>query len=235
MDDRVDPGVHPAPSLVVFGLAGTTVSDDGAVMASFVDALTGTGLGPTEDQRRQLSATMGQPTIAVLRALLGDEDTAQRAQAAFDIAFARRVAAGEVTSIPGAFDTLGRLRRGGLMVCLITGFSVPTRDGLLRQLGWADRVDLVLSPNPQARGRPYPDMVLTAALRLQVDDMRSVVVVGDTTNDLLSGWRAGAGMVVGVLTGAHDRATLEQVPHSHILSSVAEIPHLLGLVAGHRS
>jgi phosphoglycolate phosphatase-like HAD superfamily hydrolase len=54
-----------------------------------------------------------------------------------------------------------------------------------------------------------------------------VAVVGDTVNDLVSGTRAGAGIVAGVLTGAHDRATLSSAPHTHVLDSIAELPDVL--------
>ena len=57
--------------------------------------------------------------------------------------------------------------------------------------------------------------------------MREVAVAGDTTSDLLAGTRAGAGVVAGVLTGAHARAELERVPHTHIIDSVAELPVIL--------
>ena len=51
-------------------------------------------------------------------------------------------------------------------------------------------------------------MILTALLRLEVDDVRHVAVAGDTASDLIAGSRAGAGVVAGVLTGAHARAEL---------------------------
>jgi phosphoglycolate phosphatase-like HAD superfamily hydrolase len=70
-------------------------------------------------------------------------------------------------------------------------------------------------------------MILTAVLRLQIDDVHRVAVVGDTASDLLAGWRAGAGVVAGVLTGAHGRAELETVPHTHILSGVADLSGLV--------
>jgi phosphoglycolate phosphatase-like HAD superfamily hydrolase len=62
-----------------------------------------------------------------------------------------------------------------------------------------------------------------------VDDVRDVVVVGDTANDLLSGFRAGAGAVVGVLTGAHDRALLCAAPHTHLVDDVTRVPDVLGI------
>jgi phosphoglycolate phosphatase-like HAD superfamily hydrolase len=62
---------------------------------------------------------------------------------------------------------------------------------------------------------------------LEIDEVGAVAVVGDTASDLVAGRRAGAGIVVGVLTGAHDRAELEAVPPTRVLGSVAELPDLL--------
>jgi phosphoglycolate phosphatase-like HAD superfamily hydrolase len=52
-------------------------------------------------------------------------------------------------------------------------------------------------------------------------------VVGDTVSDLQAGSAAHAGSVVGVLTGAHDEATLTAAPHTAILP---DITGLIGLL-----
>ncbi len=70
-------------------------------------------------------------------------------------------------------------------------------------------------------------MILTAVIRLEIGDVRQVAVVGDTASDLLAGWRAGAGIVAGVLTGAHGRTDFEAVPHTHILESVTDLSGLV--------
>lgn len=71
-------------------------------------------------------------------------------------------------------------------------------------------------------------MVLAAFLRTgAVADVRDVVVAGDTAYDMLSGRRAGAGVVAGVLTGAHDRAALAEHGATHVLASVADLPAVL--------
>ena len=57
--------------------------------------------------------------------------------------------------------------------------------------------------------------------------MGQVAVVGDTSYDMLSGVRAGAGLVAGVLTGAHDAQALRSAGATHVLDSVAELPRLL--------
>jgi len=70
-------------------------------------------------------------------------------------------------------------------------------------------------------------MILTAVLRLRIDDVAEVAVVGDTSSDLVAGTRAGASMVVGVLSGAHSRSELARAPHTHLIDSVADLPDLL--------
>ena len=132
-----------------------------------------------------------------------------------------------MVALPGAADTLVALRAGGVRLCLTTGFSPATRDRVLAALGWEGLVDLALSPSDAGRGRPWPDMILTAVLRLRIDDVAEVAVAGDTTSDLIAGSRSGASVVAGVLTGAHTAEELAGAPHTHLLGSVAELPDLV--------
>ncbi len=213
-------------------MAGTTVSDAGAVEEAFEGALDAVGLTAVdlvEDPLDYVRRTMGQSKIDVFTELLGgDRHRATRANEAFERVFAEAVVRGEVSAMPGAEATFAFLRGRGMRTCLTTGFAPSTRDLVLRTLGWEGAVDLALSPVDAGRGRPWPDMVLTAVLRLRIDDVAEVAVVGDTASDLLAGSRAGASMVVGVLSGAHTRAELVLAPHTHIVDSVADLPGLLG-------
>ncbi len=70
-------------------------------------------------------------------------------------------------------------------------------------------------------------MILTAVLRLRIDDVAEVAVAGDTTSDLIAGTRAGASLVAGVLTGAHTAEELAAAPHTHLLGSIRELPQLI--------
>ncbi len=220
-----------AYQLAVLDMAGTTVVDDGLVVWAFERALESVGLAADDpahaDRLVQVQATMGTSKIEVFRDLLGDEDLARAALAGFEAAMADAVGAGRVRPLPGASDTMATLRAAGTKVALTTGFSPAVADLLVDALGWTDQVDLTLAPRAGLRGRPHPDLVLAAVLALAVDDVRAVAVVGDTANDLWSGWRAGAGLVAGVLTGAHDRTQLEAAPHTHIFDSIAELPAAL--------
>lgn len=191
--------------VVVLDMAGTTVSDDGSVehafMAAFDDVVPG---ADAQEQSRAMGIvhqTMGQSKIDVFRLVLGDEPRARRALEVFERAYLAEIGAGRVRAVDGAEAVLQQLRNQGHGVCLTTGFPPRIRDRLVDWLGWSTRVDLALSPVDAGRGRPYPDMVLTAFLRLGGEDVAELVVVGDTPSDMLSGRRAGAATRVGVLTG----------------------------------
>jgi phosphonatase-like hydrolase len=222
----------PAIGLAALDMAGTTVSDGGVVEGAFAEALAAVGgvgaHSPVGDPDAFVMRTMGQSKITVFTELFGgDLDKARRANAAFESAYDSAVDGGGVGPLPGAAEVMAELRHGGVLVCLTTGFAPATRDRIIRALGWSGSVDLALSPADAGRGRPFPDMILTAVLRLGIDDVRQVAVAGDTASDLLAGWRAGAGIVAGVLTGAHGRAEFGAVPHTPILEGVADLSGLV--------
>ncbi len=218
--------------LACLDLAGTTIRDDGAVEAAFVAALRDAGAGPGTDGYPQrlasLRATMGRSKLEVFRELLGADEAARRANLAFEAAYGAAIERGEVTPIAGASEAIDRLRASGVLVCLTTGFSPRTLDALLDAVGWRGRVDGALAPGPGVRGRPHPDLVLRAVLDLEVDDVAAVAVAGDTASDLWAGTRAGASIVAGVLTGAHDRSQLSEAPHTHLVDSIADFPGVCG-------
>ena len=221
--------------LVVFDMAGTTVRDDGLVERAFVLAAQRSGIAATEaaleEALEYVRETMGQSKIDVFRELTDTESEAHAANDAFETAYGELIARVGVSAIDGAEDLFQELRDAGVKIALTTGFSRTTQDALIDSLGWADLIDLSLSPSEAGRGRPHPDLPLTALLRTGVSGVASMVVVGDTASDMLSGTSAGAGLVVGVRTGTHDAATLEAAGADVVIDSVAHLAELLGLRA----
>ncbi|MFC4516192.1 phosphonatase-like hydrolase [Streptomyces ehimensis] len=220
--------------LVVLDMAGTTVTDDGLVERAFDTAARALGVEPgTPEHAGQLAyvrATMGESKISVFRHLFGgDEERARRANAAFETAYGRLVDDGHVAPVPGARETVERLRAEGRAVVLTTGFARVTQDAILAALGWTGLADLTLCPaDAGGRGRPYPDMVLTALLRTHAaDSVQGIAVAGDTSYDMRSARRSGAALAAGVLTGAHDEPALRAAGATHVLGSVAELPDVI--------
>ena len=214
-------------------MAGTTVADDGSVIAAFQTAAAEFGLVPGapgyDDAIEFVQATMGQSKIEVFRRLLGSEDRAQQGNRIFEESYAESVRAGLVQPLPGAVETITALRAAGIKVCLSTGFAPVTRDALLDALGWRPLIDLALSPADAGRGRPWPDMPLTALIRLGGGSVGDLAVVGDTASDVESGLRAGAGLVAGVLTGAGSEESLAAAGAPHVLDSIGGLVPLIGL------
>jgi phosphoglycolate phosphatase len=218
-------------SVACLDMAGTTVADDGVVLDAFTAAVTEQNLsGDAFDQAMAYAKhTMGQSKIEVFRHITGDEQRAQQANTAFEQHYAVAVRAGQIAPLPGAAETIKHLREAGVKVCLATGFSPVTRDAIIEVLGWGELVDLALSPADTGsahfpgRGRPAPDLPLTALLRLRGDAVSELAVAGDTPSDIESGLRAGAGLVAGVLTGTATRADFEQAGAPLILDTIAGI------------
>jgi phosphonatase-like hydrolase len=222
----------PTISLVVFDMAGTTVEDKGLVEKAFLAADEHAALSTTAEQRREMlryvDETMGQSKIVVFRHLSGgNEEQAQAANKEFERCYAQLVSEGQCAELPGARSVIERLQSQGVKVALTTGFAQETQNAILDALGWQGLADVVLCPGEGVRGRPYPDMPLTALLRTGTDSVRSMVVVGDTTSDVTSGLRAGARAVVGVLTGAHGGGQLAAAGATHVMANVRELPALL--------
>ncbi|WP_028932188.1 phosphonatase-like hydrolase [Pseudonocardia spinosispora] len=218
--------------LAVLDMAGTTVADDGLVERAFAAALADAD-ADTPHAWSHIRDTMGQSKIEVFRELVG-ANGAERANTVFEQTYADLVDAGHTHPIPGAPEAITTLRDHGVAVALTTGFGRETQARLVSALGWESLVDLLLCPADAGRGRPYPDMILTALLRLGVDDVAAIAVAGDTSSDVLSGVRSGASVVAGVLTGAHDADALRGAGATHVLGSIAELPDLLLSAPVHR-
>ena len=217
--------------LAVIDMAGTTVADDGLVVSSFEVAATAAGLPETgaerEHARQYVLDTMGQSKITVFRALFGTEQRAQRANAVFESAYEAEIVDGRAKPIDGAAEAITRLRAAGVKVALTTGFSGTTQEKLLAALGWQSLADLVLAPGDGVRGRPYPDLILTALIRLKADSVSRVAALGDTSSDVVSALRAGCAIAAGTLTGAHDERQLLDAGATHVVPSVAEFADLI--------
>jgi phosphonatase-like hydrolase len=218
--------------LVVLDMAGTTVEDGGLVEQAFTTAIGVAGVSESDERYAgmldHVRKTMGQSKITVFRTLLGgDEGAAQGANAEFQRAYEKLIADGHCTPIAGAEDTIRGLRDGGIRVAFTTGFAPSTQHAILGALGWENLADLVLAPGEGVRGRPYPDLVLTAALKLEVTDVRRIAVAGDTPSDVLTGVRSGASVVAGVLTGAGRADDLAAAGATHVLDSVRDLPAVL--------
>lgn len=219
--------------LACLDLAGTTIGDLATVERAFAEAIATQGIVPGTGAYARAMVHVhrfrGCPKIEVFRGIFpGNEAQAQAANLAFERSYAGAIGRAGLTPMPGVVEALEKLAGSGIKIALITGFSRTTLSRVLSVLGWHDQlVDLAICPEDAGRGRPWPDMVLHAVLRLGIEDVRHVAVVGDAESDMLCGRRAGASVVAGVMTGAHSRERLLKGGATHILDSIADFPGLI--------
>ena len=86
-----------------------------------------------------------------------------------------------------------------------------------------------------ARGFPWPDLILTAILRLGIDDVRNVAVLTACEGGVLAARRAGARLAVGMLADIDDTARLRRYGATHLLADMGELADLGGVTAGTRT
>lgn len=222
----------PSAALVCCGLIGTTVADDGLVERAFTEAIATQGIVPGTSAYARCMALVhrsrGQSTGDVMSTLFPDNQArAQAAHLAFERSFAAAVDRMGVAPVPGSRECLEQLSGMGMRICLMSELSRRLLSLVLDGAGWRDHVDLALGTDDVARGYPAPDLPLSAMLRLGVTDVRDAVVAEGTADGVLSGRRAGAGIVVGTLTGPHSPQRLTQAGARQLTASIAALADIM--------
>lgn len=214
--------------LVIFDLAGTTVEDRGQVPEAFTATLAEQGIQITPDQ---ITSVRGLSKRQALYQLIpaGPERgrLVGQAYASFRAHLAHKYECEGVLAIAGAESVFRSLRERDIRVAVNTGFDREITELVLRTLGWAEGVvDAVVCGDDVPQGRPAPYLIFRAMEKTSASSVHRVANIGDTVLDLQAGYNAGVRWNIGVLSGAHDRQTLQSAPHTHLLPSVAELPHL---------
>lgn len=114
------------------------------------------------------------------------------------------VLARPVTNLQALFRWL---RRAGIRIAVATSDDRGPTERTLAHLGVAEMVEALSCADDGLPVKPSPDAVHRICRTLGVPESRTAVI-GDSPADLAMGRAAGAGLVVGVLTGVGDRATL---------------------------
>jgi phosphonatase-like hydrolase len=218
--------------LVIFDIAGTIIEDHGEVLSSFELALKKNGISVEEHELREWKGASKREVIRhfVHRQTGGN---ALAANQRIDKTYGdfRRMLEDHyqnngVMPIRGVQTTFDWLIDHDIHIATTTGFYREVNDLILKKAGWEKVFRARVCSDDVALGRPAPFMIFHAMEAAQVTDVSQVINVGDTPLDLQAGVNAGVRGVIGVLTGTHTEDRLRRERHTHILSSVAEIPAL---------
>jgi phosphonatase-like hydrolase len=216
--------------LVIFDLAGTTVEDRGEVPDAFAGALAKHGIEVSAEQLHSVRGASKRQAVFLL--IPPGPERVARATAVYDSfreQLIQRYQSDGVHPIAGAATTFQSLRKRGVRLALNTGFDREVTTLLLDALAWGGGFfDAVVSGDEVTKGRPAPYLIFRAMEAAGAGNVHTVVNVGDTTLDLHAGHNAGVRWNIGVLSGAHKLPELKDAPHTHLLTSIAELPDLWG-------
>lgn len=234
--------------LVVFDMAGTTVKDNNEVEQCFIDAAQKTNLPYA---KADILSMMGWSKIKVFETLWGkaspesDENEIKKMANQSFLTF-REILENHYRTSPveptdGCIEMFELLHSNNIKIALTTGFYREVTNIILSRLDWDKNldenylgksnsiIDLSISSDEVANGRPEPDMIKKAMSITGINDPEQVINIGDTPSDLLSGAKAGCIYSLGVCNGTHSREQLQSIPNDGLLNDIGELTNYLNI------
>jgi len=222
-------------ALVVFDMAGTTVSDNGNVNKAFRDAFMAEGI---TINAVDVDKVMGYRKIEAVSIIMNQYTPGLKEKTEIiksihdqfnkDMVLFYTNDQG-LKPLPFAEDLFQLLQGKGIKVALNTGFTRRITDAILRRLGWDKNpcIHQVICSDEVPEGRPHVFMIQSIMQQTGINDTTRVVKVGDTQVDIIEGQNAGCGLVVAVTTGACKREQLARYKPDFIIDSLQELPALI--------
>jgi phosphoglycolate phosphatase len=180
---------------------------------------------PTLDAIRR---SIGTPLPIAVPRLYGPA-IKSRVDAYIDIyqAYADEVMGGLTVMLPGAAETLHKLKAASLPLAIVSQKLRYRVEEVLQREGLLQCFAAVLGAEDVPAFKPDPSGLLLALERLAVARV-DAIYVGDTTIDADAAANAGL-RFVGVLTGSTSRADFASHASVALLESVIDLPALIGL------
>ena len=193
--------------LIIFDLDGTLVNAYPAVSQSVNYTLT--TLGFLTHSHVEIKGSVGGGDRKLLAHFI-DEKLVDKAIATYRAHHTKALKQkGAVKLLPGAGAVLKFLKAQGYKLAIASNRPTRFTRVILKELGIVKLFDVVLCADKAKRPKPYPDMLLTIAKRLNVKKSESVYV-GDMDIDINCGRRAGM-RVVAVSTGSSSKKELKDL------------------------
>jgi len=152
---------------------------------------------------------MWEITIGVVAEIIGDRARAEDVTAEVWFLPDPVTSARTLADLPALF---GNLHDSGRTVGVITADDRLPTERTLAAFGVGAAVDALVCGNDGLPNKPAPDTLLHACSLVGVDPRRAAMI-GDMPGDLLMARNAGAGVSIGVLSGAGRREILEPLAH----------------------
>lgn len=218
--------------LVVFDMAGTTLTDDHKVTNAFQASLQQYNY---EVPSPVIDLHMGYEKTHAIRLMLdryepNKENITDELVSNIHTAFVDRMIdyyrnADDIAALPNTEDTFIALHNKGIKIAINTGFSRDIAQTIIDRLQWQEKglIDFVCGSDEVEQGRPYPFMIHKFMHDAGITDPSEVAKVGDTEVDVHEGQNAGCKYVIAVTTGSFTRSELEPYHPDHIIDDIAQV------------
>lgn len=205
---------------VFFDLDGTLADTVELILLSYRHTMRA-HLGEAPPDERWI-ATMGTPLREQLRDFASSDGEAAAMLETYT-SFQRRVHDEMVKPFPGAAEVLSELSERGSRVAVVTSKRGEVARRTLEVCGLWSAVELVVSADHVARGKPDPEAVLRALAALELEACPGkVLFVGDSPYDLRAGRSAGT-RTAAASWGAFARAALEAERPDYFLEQLGDV------------
>lgn len=161
---------------VLWDLDGTLVDSGEMHWWSWRDTLSAIGVPVTYEQ---FAGTFGQKNDRILRSWLGSDATAERiteVAEAKESEYRRLVSVHGLEPLPGAREWVERLRAAGWRQAIASSAPRKNVEVMLAAIGLDTAFDAIVASEDVGKGKPDPEVFLTAAARLGATPQNSIVV-----------------------------------------------------------
>ena len=197
------------PCAVLWDLDGTLADSREFHWRSWRDTMSAAGVAVT---RAQFSRSFGQRNDAIIPAWLGDRATpalVRELGAAKEALYRELIVREGIVPLPGAADWVRRLNDDGWRQAIASSAPRENVELMARVLGLADFMAALISAEDVMKGKPDPDVFLTAATSVGVVPGHCVVVEDAAAG--IEAARRGGMKCIGVGDGGTDAADLRVV------------------------
>jgi HAD superfamily hydrolase (TIGR01509 family) len=165
--------------------------------------------------------TFGQRNDAILRRFIPDTTDEQiAAWSERKEALYRQLAAGKLTPLKGAKELVRALKGAGFRLAIASSTPRQNIAFALEQIGMADVFDALVGAEDVTKGKPDPEVFLTAAKRLGVPPERCIVFE-DAIAGVIAAKRGGMKCVA--VTTTNPRDALVEAGADLVVDSLSEL------------
>jgi beta-phosphoglucomutase family hydrolase len=186
---------------VLWDMDGTLIDSEEFHWISWRDAMANEGIAIT---REQFLSSFGQRNDSILPNWLGASSTSERINRignAKEELYRELVRKNGIVPLPGVADWLRRLQEQGWLQAIASAAPRANIEIVLEALAAANRFQAIVSAEDVSKGKPDPEVYLTAASRVGAHSDRCIVVE-DAAAGIEGAHRAGM-RCIGVSAGKH--------------------------------